>query len=100
MTKREEILNHPITYKPTYKVVDWGSKQRGQGKRVGNMVKGGMSDAPTGVKKYPNVFGNLPDYNDIKNDLMLLDWWQEGIYMKCRSYGMNHNESMDWTLQL
>jgi hypothetical protein len=34
---------------------DWGAKARGQGKRLGGgMVRGAMSSAPSGIKRYPD----------------------------------------------
>lgn len=44
----------------TSTVTDWGQTHRGQGKRVGGMVKGAMSDLPKGKKKYYDILGNAP----------------------------------------
>ena len=44
----------------TSTTVDWGSRNRGQGKRRGGMVMGGMSDAPKGKKSYADPLGKAP----------------------------------------
>ena len=47
-------------FMPTEFQIDWGPRQRGQGRRAGGMVMGAMSGAPTGIKTYTNRLGNLP----------------------------------------
>jgi len=51
----------------TSNVIDWGGR-RGQGKRMGRMIRGAMSDAPQGKKSYISIIGKL------KGKLSRNDW--------------------------
>lgn len=92
MTFSEALDKFP----PTVTVVDWGNNTRGQGKRRGGMVMGAMSAAPRGIKRYTNVFGGLPDFEQHREELgMLPDFGAvRSIYMRGRAVGLNHDQAM------
>lgn len=82
-------------YKPTETSVDWGiGKARGQGKRVGNMIIGAMSDAPQGKKTYVDLVGNVPEYKTIPEDFKGMENVDKINYLKAREYGLNHDQAM------
>ena|SRR6185503_4600305 len=91
-------------YEPVLKfatlTLDWGPRQRGQGRRSGHMVKGSMSDAPRGKKTYTTV--SLEDYinQNINNpdDFKYLDQPQRYAYVQARQFGCNHIEAMCFAL--
>ncbi len=91
------ILDTENKFEPTTFEIDWGPRPRGQGKRVGKMVTGAMSDVTIqGKKKYKNPFGNLPDYDDkqVKEDTDLLDRHETERYLRARSAGLDHENAM------
>jgi hypothetical protein len=100
MTKEEltKIINDvPIgkKYPPTSRQVDWGPRQRGQGKRLGGgMVAGSMSDAPTGIKTYSNLLGSIPEYKNNSEDFRGFSQFDQIQYLKAREYGLNHNQAI------
>jgi acetyl-CoA acetyltransferase len=72
--------------------IDWGAKQRGQGKRIGGgMIVGSMSDAPTGKKEYISILGNLPEYEEVKQHFG--SEYEQLAYLKARNYGMNREQA-------
>lgn len=83
-------------FPPTVTTVDWGTSNRGQGKRRGGMVMGAMSAAPRGVKKYINIFGGLPDYEKNQTELGGLPEFGavRSIYLRGRAVGLTHGQSM------
>lgn len=82
-------------FPPTVRTVDWGTSTRGQGKRRGGMVMGAMSAAPKGVKKYVNIFGGLPDFEQHKDELGLMPDFGavRSIYLRGRAVGLNHAQA-------
>lgn len=74
-------------------IIDWGSR-RGQGKRVGKIVKGAMSDAPQGKKTYIRIFAKLPDYNKHKIELEGMPLHETIPYLKARAAGFDHDTAM------
>lgn len=91
------VLNCPRVYKPTPFQIDWGKPKR-QGKRVGNTIVGSMSNAPHGIKTYYNPFGELPDYNEIKDDIKFIRY--SGAYIKARDYGLDHYTARMFSLNV
>lgn len=81
-------------FKPTTYTVNWGSRPRGQGKRSGGMIRGAMSDCPTGEKEYINYFGNIPEAQTNPEDFRLMDVFTTVHYLKAREFGLNHNQAM------
>lgn len=85
---------------PTIKtVIDWGAKKRGQGKRIGNTIMGGMSAAPVGLKTYYGV-----DLSKYSNDFNGNMEWANGDgsrrtrYYKAREFGCNEIESRVYSM--
>lgn len=80
---------------PTTKTfIDWGKKSRGQGKRSGSMIMGGMSAAPVGIKTYFGV--DLSKYsNDFNGDMEWAsgDGSRRARYYKAREFGCNEIEA-------
>ena len=75
------------------KEINWGPRQRGQGRRRGGkMVTGGMSDAPNGIKKYHRY---IPDYDEWKNDELDIQKTDANpeLYSIGREIGLNHHEA-------
>lgn len=84
----------PWAFKPTSHTEDWGNL-RGQGKRSGGMVLGGMRDSSLqGKKTYVNPFGGLPDHEQHKDELGSLTGKSQLDYMRARSYGLDHDSAM------
>ena len=85
-------------YPPKTTKVDWGTgKARGQGRRRGGMIMGGMSDAPQGVKSYTNLLGNVKDLD--KEDADALSFGARGKlstldYLKARTAGLSNHEAL------
>lgn len=94
----KQILSTEIVFPPKEYTIDWGAKQRGQGKRRGGMVMGAMSDAPTGIKTYVDRTANLPDIEAVKSDISILDYDMQTLYLKARSAGYNHITSFQFAL--
>lgn len=73
---------------------DWGGT-KGQGKRRGGMVMGGMADTGVrGVKRYLDPFYGLPDINSIRGDLSGLFGAGQIQYLKARASGFLHDIAM------
>jgi hypothetical protein len=90
-------------FPPTWDTVDWGPRKRGQGKRIGHMVVGAMSDAPVGERQYADLFGGLPDRDAHKADLDLLLTGDTSkhlalTYLKARSLGLPHGPAFTLAL--
>jgi len=75
--------------------VDWGNL-RGQGKRVGRQVMGGMRDLSLqGKKRYIDILGELPKmdrdnaYESLGNEPMVLS-----KYAQARAAGFDHNTAI------
>jgi len=80
---------------------DWGTS-RGQGKRVGGMVMGAMSDMK-GKKQYSDIIGKL-DENERKEVYEIVD--QGGLqkiqllnYAKAREAGYSHETALDYMIK-
>lgn len=80
----------PAKYSKPY-TVDWGHT-RGQGKRSGGMVLGGMSAAVRGKKVYIDLFHDLPE--DEAKEIGLCNSWTQKYYLIARGYGWDHGISM------
>ncbi len=85
----DENLRFPVGYEE----VNWGNS-RGQGKRSGRMVRGGMADPPRGKRRYIRYLANIPeaithpeDFNGFQDE-MFLRYWQ------CRNAGGTHEEAI------
>lgn len=63
----EEIITLQRSAVYVQRLEDWGTS-RGQGKRSGGMVRGGMSAAPTGIRSYddPKATVGLEVWETIK----------------------------------
>lgn len=75
---------------------DWGSN-RGQGKRMGGMVRGAMADPPKGIKTYTNQFGKLPE--DEQQEANGLESHLGGHYAQARNAGLSHDNAMVWAYE-
>lgn len=96
----QRIIKTEIIYPAKERTVDWGPRQRGQGKRIGaGMVIGSMSDAPTGIKTYFDRTANLPDIEVVRPDISILDYDMVTLYLKARSAGYSHLESFRFSLE-
>lgn len=97
------VLQTPNAFAPTSHVEDWGSG-RGQGKRFGGQVMGGMADPPRGKKTYHDIFGNLPDYAAVGQELHAfhsrpLEYPGFAVrYLKARSFGMEHEDAINFAI--
>ena len=86
-TKVAQIFNTPSIYSPSIFTIDFG-KSRGQGKRVGGQIKGGMFDLSLqGKKKYENAFGNVPQVSENTIELLLDNPKGIKAYLGARSNG-------------
>lgn len=75
--------------------IDYGNSMRGQGKRSGGQVKGGMFDASLrGKKVYTNSVRGLPDYKEVRQDVEDLESHEQPRYAQARAAGFNHDTSM------
>lgn len=86
-----------------HKDVDWGgnTKRSGQGSRSGHMVKGGMGDAPRGVKRYYALdMSQFLDDNKgkYKYPIYKLSDFQKYRYARAKTFGANHVEAMTYTM--
>lgn len=71
---------------------DWGTL-RGQGKRIGPMVVGGMRDSTLqGKKSYGEMFGKLPP--EEREDAYGLEGRGKVAYAKSRGAGFSHDHAM------
>jgi curved DNA-binding protein CbpA len=87
LTKVAQIFNTPSIYEPSTETIDFG-KSKGQGRRVGGQIKGGMFDASLqGIKKYKNVFGNVPNVSELTIELLADDPKGIQAYLGARSNG-------------
>lgn len=86
------------SFETAYREIDWGAKSRGQGKRTGHTVKGSMSAAPVGIKRYEYVKIDIPDYEEVKDDFKYRDGNEIARYMKSRNAGFTHRESMFYAI--
>lgn len=75
-----------------YREIDWGNSMRWQGKRSGGMVRGAMSADIRGIRKYPYIVINIPDYDTVKDDLKALSFDRVEMrrYQKARNAEFNH----------
>lgn len=81
------LLQADLIGEKTVTVVDWGSR-RGQGKRSGSTVKGGMSNAPVGKKCYYGFKPGFPEWaNLVKTSANPV------LYAKARAIGLTHFEA-------
>ena len=91
---RTDIDNFEVEIPTKTSTIDWGSS-RGQGKRSGGMIKGGMGNAPRGVKEYTGF-----DLSKYRDDLKgrRLHTWEVVRYYRAREYGCNDIEAMCYIL--
>lgn len=73
----------------TSTVVDWGSSHRGQGRRRGGMVMGGMSDAPKGRKSYHSLLGSAPLSSEERDGAGLLEPHQQMLIAQALAAGFS-----------
>lgn len=96
MTKAEHqaaIDAAPTNQFVTTHVEDWGTL-RGQGKRSGGMVMGGMRDSSLqGKKTYVNAFGKLPE-EERRDAHGLIEGLGQLAYAKARAHGFDHEHAM------
>jgi len=90
---RDKIDASSCTIPDCVSTIDWGAMPRGQGKRSGGMVKGSMSGAPRGIKKYFGI-----DMSKYMEDWELTVWRTMNInekarYYKAREFGCNKIEA-------
>jgi len=76
-----------------YKTIDWG-RPRGQGKRAGSMIKGGMATI-LGRKSYEGL--DISAFPELQKDRV----WTEQLphYVKARLYGCNHLEAKYYAIR-
>jgi len=91
------IENTPLykKYPPKTYAIDWGSTKQ-QGKRSGNMVVGGMSNAPKGKKTYIDLLGNIPEKQTNPDDFRGLIEIDKINYLHAREYGLNHEGALTY----
>lgn len=68
--------------------VNWGAN-RGQGKRMGGMVQGGMSDPSRGKKKYHDVLGKAKLNRSDREESGSLDTHQKIMFAKALEAGFD-----------
>ncbi|MAD74578.1 MAG: hypothetical protein CML20_07295, partial [Rheinheimera sp.] len=98
----EAVINKTKNEVANTKTEDWGNL-RGQGKRTGGMVMGGMRDTSLqGEKSYLNPIGKLEDVNKADYDDAIATFNDNSIaksaYGKARSAGFDHDTSLRYGL--
>ena len=98
----EAVINKTKNELANTKTEDWGNL-RGQGKRTGGMVMGGMRDSSLqGEKSYLNPIGKLEDVNKADYDDAIATFNDNSIaksaYGKARSAGFDHDTSLRYGL--
>lgn len=98
----EAVINKTKNELANTKTEDWGNL-RGQGKRTGGMVMGGMRDSSLqGEKSYLNPIGKLEDVNKADYDDAIATFNDNSIaksaYGKARSAGFDHDTSIRYGL--
>ncbi|MGR3982455.1 LPD38 domain-containing protein [Pseudoalteromonas sp. 1181_04] len=98
----EAVINKTKNELANTKTEDWGNL-RGQGKRTGGMVMGGMRDSSLqGEKSYLNPIGKLDDVNKADYDDAIATFNDNSIaksaYGKARSAGFDHDTSLRYGL--
>lgn len=80
--------------------IDWGPKKRGHGRRSGGTIKGSMSAAPVGIKKYWSV--DLSEYmvEQYKHVITHMEQYEKARYYKARKYGESVEVSILYALNL
>lgn len=87
---REEIDTFECVIPEKVRIIDWGPKHRGQGRRSGGMILGSMSAAPVGIKKYYSI-DNSKYVADVKaGPSPIMDGHQTMRYYKAREFGCSH----------
>lgn len=94
----EAVINKTKNELANTKTEDWGNL-RGQGKRTGGMVMGGMRDSSLqGEKSYLNPIGKLEDVNKADYDDAIATFNDNSIaksaYGKARSAGFDHDTAL------
>ncbi|MEM4261153.1 MAG: hypothetical protein QXG00_07965, partial [Candidatus Woesearchaeota archaeon] len=102
----EKVLSTPDEgkFKPKKEIkdVDYGSRIRGQGKRIGGMVKGGMygstSTPKYGIHKEEEIdyLHEIPEVETNPEDFKFFNPLRNRIYLKARNYGMNHKQAYNF----
>lgn len=98
----EAIISKTSNDLATTSKEDWGNL-RGQGKRVGGMVMGGMRDSSLqGEKAYTNVIGKLEQESKADYDDAIATFNDDSngkiAYGKARSAGFDHDTSLRYGL--
>jgi len=88
-------FNHDIEL--IHKKIHWGVP-KGQGKRSGGMVKGGMCTI-MGTETYEGI--DLSDYEELKKEPVFkrMTFLQKYLYVVAFKYGCNHIESMMFAIR-
>ena len=87
-------------YKPTTYTINWG-KQKQQGKRIGKMVIGAMSDVSLqGKKEYTNILGSFSQEEQNEINSYLRENYEKLLYAKAREYGLNKDEALNFVLKV
>jgi hypothetical protein len=93
------LARQPITILPRLESVNWGSGS-GQGKRLGGgAVRGSMADPPRGVKTYRNRYAALPDYAEIRAEVVGLAEHEGARYLRARSAELCHEGAMRYVYE-
>ena len=86
-------------------IVDFGPRQRGQGRRIGGgMIVGSGTGHPgmVGKQEYPDSFANVPDYKDLPREQKTMLNNMEPIhvdeYLKARGAGLPHMAAAAWAI--
>jgi hypothetical protein len=86
-------------------IVDFGPRQRGQGRRIGGgMIVGSGTGHPgmVGKQEYPDSFANVPDYKDLPREQKVLlnnmDPIHVDEYLKARGAGLPHMAAAAWAI--
>ena len=82
-----------VKYPPKTYEIDWEDNKQ-QGKRIGKMVIGSMSNAPNGKKMYIDLLGNIPEKETNPDDFIGLTTLDKINYLKAREYGLKHEDAL------
>lgn len=90
MTSQEfcdELMNQQPNGSMMETFIDWGGARQ-QGKRSGNTIMGGMSNAPKGVKRYVGFRPAYPEWKDLKGTSA-----NPVLYALGREFGLSHRHA-------
>ena len=89
----EQVQAAPVDFSYKQTQIDWGTS-KGQGKRSGGMVKGGMGFGTSGIVSYS--FVDLTEYKDelAKDGHHKMIEGAQIEYIRARQFGLTHIESV------